>query len=138
MRCIDLQVASEVLLYSDRRTVDPTTELSEEKDAREGLPPKSLNLDSSLGSDGYNKLKKSSRPKRFEPALNFGGGFMSSLAVSTSSYLSEHIILILTVDVFHQELLITMRRLHDQLVHHTLSLLADEDLHTFDFLTLPP
>ena len=63
---------------------------------------------------------------------------MGSLAVSTSSNLSEHIILILTVDVFHQELLIPMRRLHDQLMHHTLSLLADEDLHTFDLLTLPP
>ena len=62
MCCKDLQVASEVLLYSDSRAVDSTTELSEEKNAREGLPPKSLNLDGSLGSDGYNKLKKSSRP----------------------------------------------------------------------------
>ena len=125
-------------MHSDGRAVDPATELSEEKYAREGLPPKSLNLDSSLGSDGYNKLKKPSRPKRFEPTLYFGGGFMSSLTVSTSSNLSEHIILVLTVDVFHQEFLITMRRLHDQLVHQTLSLLADEYLHTFDFLTLPP
>ena len=60
--CKDLQVTSEVLLYSDRRAVDPATELSEEKDARESLPPKSLNLDSSLGSDGNNKLKEPSRP----------------------------------------------------------------------------
>ena len=51
MRSKNLQVTSEVLLDGDRRVVDPATELSEEKDAREGLPPMSLNLGSSLGSD---------------------------------------------------------------------------------------
>ena len=51
MQSKNLQVTSEVLLHSDRRAVDPATEFSEEKDARESLPPMSLNLDSSLGSD---------------------------------------------------------------------------------------
>ena len=51
MQSKNLQVTSEVLLHSDRRAVDPATELSEEKDARESLPPMSLDLDSSLGSD---------------------------------------------------------------------------------------
>ena len=51
MRDKDLQITSEVLLDCDRRAVDPATELSEEKNAREGLPPMSLNLGSCLGSD---------------------------------------------------------------------------------------
>ena len=63
---------------------------------------------------------------------------MSSLAVSASSHLPEHIILVVTVDIFHHELFIAMRRLYDQLVHHTLSLLADQDLHALNFLTLSP
>lgn len=63
---------------------------------------------------------------------------MSSLAVSASPHLFEHIILVITVDVFHHELLIAMRRFYYQFVHHSLSLLADQDLHALDFLTLPP
>ena len=135
--CKDLQITSEVLLDSDRWAVDSTTELSEEKNARKGCPPKSLNFYCSLGSDCNNKLEKSSRSKAFKPTLYFGGGFMSSLTVSPCPHPPELIILVLTVNVFHHELLIAMRRLYDQLMHHSFSLLSDEYLHAFYFLALP-
>lgn len=57
MCCEDLQVASDVLLHCDSRAVHSSTELSEVKNARECLPPKSLNFDGSLGPDGHDKLE---------------------------------------------------------------------------------
>jgi hypothetical protein len=71
------------------------------------LSPELLDFDSSLSPDFDNKLEKPARPKSLEPSLNFGGRFIGPLSFRASSHFTKHVILILAVDVFHQEFFIT-------------------------------
>ena len=95
-----------------------------------------MDLNSRLTPNVNNEFEESSGSQALVPPLNFGRRFIEFLSLRSSPNLSEHVILKFTVDVFHEEFLIAMRGLHDQLMHHALTLLANQDLHTFNLLSL--
>jgi hypothetical protein len=86
----------------------------------------------------YNELEESLGLDGLPPPLYLDGRLLEFVLLCPCPHPLEHIVLVVAVDVLHEEPLVPLRRLHYQLVHRPVSLLADQDLLTLHLLSLSP
>ena len=86
----------------------------------------------------YNELEESLGLDGLPPSLYLDGGLLEAILDSPGPHTLEHVVLVVAVDVFHEEPLVPLRRLHYQLVHGPVPLLPDQDLLTLHLLPLSP
>lgn len=86
----------------------------------------------------YNELEESLGLDGLPPSLYLDSGLLEPVLDSPGPHALEHIVLIVAVDILHEEPLVPLCRLHYQLVHGPVPLLPDQDLLTLHLLPLSP